>query len=291
MQPGSTIIQVRSERQALDWSLVLLSQGIESTIQRATEEHGWQLHLEPGDYARAVATLRSYRHENSRPTWQHVLPGTGLTFDFRAIVWFLLLALFHFGNSHLPAYREAGTMVSALVWKGEWWRLFTAVTLHADLSHLIGNCTTGLLLLGLAMAAFGPGCALLASFLAGAGANVIGLFVHPETHRGLGASGMIMAALGMLAAQSIGLLRHGLPARQLVGRGLLGGVLLLILFGFSPQSDVIAHVAGFILGLLFGAVLSLLPSSVENNPYVNRVCEAACAILVSLTWFLALRKF
>jgi len=50
-----------------------------------------------------------------------------------------------------PTLIEAGDMDSAKVLAGQWWRLFTAVTLHADLAHLMGNITFGVIMLGLAM--------------------------------------------------------------------------------------------------------------------------------------------
>jgi membrane associated rhomboid family serine protease len=180
-------------------------------------------------------------------------------------------------------------MSSQAVLQGEWWRLFTAVTLHADLSHLMANVTTGVLLLGLAMGIFGSGYALLCSFLAGAGANALALLIYPVSHRSLGASGMIMGALGMLSAQSVGMLRHGVPARYLVMRSVIGGMLLLVLFGLNPQSDVMAHMTGFGIGLILGAILSFFPAPWVQNPKGNRAAEAICAALVCLTWFLALR--
>ena len=43
MMNGHAAIPVRSERQALDWSLVLASQGIEPWIQRDEEADRWLL--------------------------------------------------------------------------------------------------------------------------------------------------------------------------------------------------------------------------------------------------------
>ena len=79
---------------------------------------------------------------------------------------------------------------------------FTAVMLHADTAHLISNVTIGALFLGFAMGSFGPGIALLAAFLAGAGGNLVDYWFYPSTHRGLGASGMVMGSLGLLTVYS-----------------------------------------------------------------------------------------
>jgi len=185
----------------------------------------------------------------------------------------------------------AGLMDSRAVHAGQWWRPVTAVMLHADLPHLAANVTTGLLFLGLAMGTFGPGMGLLTSFLAGVAGNVIGLWIYPDTHRGLGASGMIMGALGLLASQWLTLLRHGLTARELAVRGVLSGGLLLVLLGFSPAArvDVLAHVAGFGTGLALGAVLAFCPSRLLHHPGLDRSALLVGAGLTATCWFFALR--
>jgi membrane associated rhomboid family serine protease len=292
MQPMSAAIPVRTERQAMDWSLVLVSQGIEATIERDPEANLYRLVVDAPDYTKALRTLRQYRVENRHQVWRQQLPWTGLVFDWRCV---LPLAFFVFlfaiqvtGRGDL---QSAGMMDNKAVHAGQWWRVFTAVTLHGDLAHLAANVSTGLLLLGLAMGALGPGIGLLASFLAGAGGNLAGLLFYSESHRGLGASGMVMGALGLLAAQWLALLRHGLSPRQFVLRGVLSGCLLLVLLGFSPERnvDVLAHVAGFGTGLALGAVLAFCPRNVLHGEWVDRTALAAVVGLVGATWWLALR--
>ena len=59
---SNSVIPARNRRQAMDWSLVLLSQGIECVIERSAD--GWTLLVEPQDRSRALATLRQYQIEN-----------------------------------------------------------------------------------------------------------------------------------------------------------------------------------------------------------------------------------
>lgn len=273
----------------MDWSLVLLSQGIETTIEQANEEHGWQLVVMPGDYEHALESLRQYRAENRGDVWRRYLPWSGLIFDWRSALWFGLLALiFVLGEMRWSFLEAAGSMHNDAVWKGEWWRLFTATMLHADLPHLVANITTGVLLLGFAMGGFGSGFALLASYLAGVGGNLAGLLLYSDSHRGLGASGMVLGSLGLLTAQSFVLLRAGASARQLVLRAMMGGLLLLVFWGVDPATDVIAHVGGFVSGFVLGAALSLLPMRWNRNLRLNRCATSVCVVLVMLTWWLAL---
>ena len=53
-------IPTRSRREAMDWSLVLVSQGIETIIDSA-EESGWGLLVPEQDYERALNVLHQYR--------------------------------------------------------------------------------------------------------------------------------------------------------------------------------------------------------------------------------------
>jgi membrane associated rhomboid family serine protease len=292
MQPMSAAIPVRTERQAMDWSLVLVSQGIETTIERDPEADLWRLVVDAPDYTKALRTLRQYRVENRHQVWRQQLPWTGLVFDWRSVVPLAFIVfLFAVEATGRGDLRAAGMMDNKAVHAGQWWRLFTAVALHGDLAHLAANITTGLLLLGLAMGALGPGIGLLAAFLAGVGGNLAGLLFYSEAHRGLGASGMVMGALGLLAAQWLTLLRHGLSPRQLVLRGVLSGCLLLVLLGFSPERnvDVLAHVAGFGTGLALGAILALCHRDILHSEWVDRPALVLVAGLAGATWWLALR--
>jgi len=291
MEPSFAAIPARSKQQALDWSLVLVSQGIENTIELAPETQGWQLVVDRKDCQRAIQSIRQYKIENRSPAWRQTLPWPGLIFDWRSVAWFMLLALiFMLGQTRYPFLAKAGMMDREAVWSGQWWRLFTAVTLHRDLSHLASNLTSGIVLLGLAMGSFGSGLGLLGAYLAGVGGNVAGLLLHAGAHRSLGASGMIFGALGLLSGQMLGLGRAGLSARQLTIRGLLSGFLLLVLFGLNPESDVIAHIGGFVTGVIIGGLLAFWPNHLAENRLANGVSELLCAATVVSTWLLALGK-
>jgi membrane associated rhomboid family serine protease len=95
---------------------------------------------------------------------------------------------------------------------------------------------------------------LLLSLLGGALGNVATYLAHlNEPFRSLGASGMVMASLGLITAHSLMFARDEKPT-LLVGRGLMAGCLLVVLLGFSPKSDVMAHVGGFIGGIILGVM-------------------------------------
>ena len=284
-EPAGAVIPARSRRQAMDWSLVLLSQGIECMIDHL--EEGWVLFVAPQDLALAKEALRQYEIENPRWHWRQELPWPSVVFHWGALVWCFALATMYWLSAVGGAnFKDAGLMKGDAVLNGAWWRLFTAIMLHADFAHLMANITFGLVVLGLVMARYGAGCALLAAYLAGAGGNLAGVLLHFEIPS-LGASGMVMGGLGLLAIQSLWL-RHVNPnAGKYAASGMLGGIMLFVLVGLDPHSDVIAHLGGFVCGLMQGGVLALVPQKNLMRPTLNVLAGTILIALVILTWALA----
>ncbi|HEY6226227.1 MAG TPA: rhomboid family intramembrane serine protease, partial [Verrucomicrobiae bacterium] len=273
--PATAEIVAYSRRQAMDWALVLASQGIEAIIDRAPDrERRWLLLIPPQDLARARDAIRLYRAENRGWSWRKELPGADLELHWGAIVFCVVLALIHSLSVYqLPFIEDRGMMDSLKVHDGQWWRLFTAVFLHADLAHLASNVTFGIIVLGLAMGRFGAGLALLSTLLAGAIGNLGGQFLYSGIHQGLGASGMMMGALGMIAVHSISLLKTNPKAARYIISGLAGGMFMFMLFGVGsdPKTDLVAHAVGFIAGILFGAILALAPQKIVRSHLADRL--------------------
>jgi rhomboid protease GluP len=289
MQSEPTRIKARSRGQAMDWSLVLASQGIESIIE-PPENGGWGLLVAGKDSEKAFKALRQYRLENRRWPWRQVVPWPEARFDWFSAAWAGLLIFVHWAGSVKPALYDRGIMASKLVRAGEWWRVFTAITLHADVAHLGENLSIGIVLFGLAMGRYGTGTGLLAAYVAGAFGNVASLLLSARPFEGLGASGMVFGALGLLAAQSFHSTgtEENPRARKLTGLG--AAVLLFILYGLSPGSDTVAHLGGFIAGLGLGIILVKLPPGYCRSMKVNLATGAVLVAMVGGTWWLALRN-
>lgn len=286
MERAITTIPVRSRFEAMDLGLVLISQGIESTIEHL-EESGWALQVSEHDYPRALETIQLYRAENRARRWRREMFQSGLLFDWVSFAWVVLLCLFYWLNDARVDLRGPGVLDTTALAHGQWWRLFTAMWLHADLEHLAGNAMFGFILVGLAMGRYGTGVGLLAAYLAGAGGNVAGWLFSLQSHYGLGASGMVMGALGLLAVQSVFLWRRTPQAGKLFFGGVFAGVMLFVLLGVSPGSDVVAHLGGFVFGLGFGVVMSRFASPLRR-PLANAVSALGFVILVLWPWWLAL---
>ncbi len=213
-----------------------------------------------------------------------------LFFDWSSLVWVSLNIFFYAWSESHPVFRAAGIMDAAALIHGEWWRLFTATWLHADLAHLAANLLFGFLFLGLVMGRYGPGVGLLAAYVAGVGGNGLTWLVYDQTHRGLGASGVVMGALGLLAIQSLPILkRPNSNMFRLFAGSVLAGFLLFVFVGTSPGTDVVAHLGGFITGLLLGLLLTLAPRHIQR-PWTNLTAGILFAALVVLPWWLAMTR-
>jgi len=173
----------------------------------------------------------------------------------------------------------------------EWWRALTALTLHLDQAHLLGNLLFGAGIGVLAGRAFGPGIAWLSILAAGACANYADMLISPSTHRAVGASTAVFAALGLLVGFAW---RHGLALRDRVQYAygpLFAGVCLLALLGAGDEHvDVLGHALGFAAGTAFGWVYSRLGVPRSRSAAVQAAAGAAALALLAVAWLLALRR-
>ncbi len=160
-------------RRAMDLSLVLDEEGVEHEVRSAGEER-WVLGVADADAARAETALAAFERENPLPAparapevpWSSSAAVCGLVF-------FLSLLALHVWTGPASAgsvWFEQGSADAAAILRGEWWRAVTALTLHADAGHAVGNAVLGGLLLALLARSLGPGVAsalLLAAGVAG----------------------------------------------------------------------------------------------------------------------------
>ncbi|MGI9272008.1 MAG: rhomboid family intramembrane serine protease [Woeseiaceae bacterium] len=184
----------------------------------------------------------------------------------------------------------AGRVDGVLIRAGEWWRVITALTLHSGLQHLAGNLLFGLVFGFFAGRLLGPGVAWLTIVIAGASGNALNMLLLESTHRAIGASTAVFAALGLLA----GYVWRGKLMRQdhwpyRVGP-IVGGFALLMYTGTGGENtDIGAHLMGFLAGLVSGIVLS--PA---RYLLVNRRLQLASGILalalICGAWLAALQN-
>ena len=279
------VFVARDESQARDWALVLVSRNIESTLGRDPVSGKWFLLLPAALREKGIAELRAYHRENRRWLWRGQHEEPPLNFHWGALAWVLAnVFAFQFG----PVFAARGWFDPVRFAKGEWWRSVTALWLHHDIVHLASNGIYGSLVMGLALGRFGLGIGLMGGMIGGVAGNLLGYWYRSgQEYTGLGASGMVMAGLGMLAAQSVVWWKHGLSATRFVLPGLFAGGFLFLQLGTSPGSDVIAHLGGFLAGLVFGGIAAWMPDRLRLR--WNRPAAGIFVAISVFAWLLALR--
>jgi len=238
-------------RQIRDDSLVLLSQGISHRLIRS-EEGPFQIFILPEHEDRARVQLALYRKENPPKEENPPLP---LSFSLQPL-WVLLaptiVTLIDFTNK--VNFHTRGISDASKVLKGEWFRSFTAQTLHGDVRHLASNILCGYIVMN--MITFRIPLLRLAPFIAIASA-VANLCVSltVQTHfRSLGFSTFVFAAIGCLSVIEFRLMpkeTHGLLRRF---APLCGAASLAVFLGLGENADILGHAYGFIAGLFCGFI-------------------------------------
>ncbi len=270
----------------MDWSLVLASQDIPHLIASPDEAGNWSLQISSADTSRSSLAIRQYETENrARPWQQHYFEGR-IVFDWVALVWAAALIAIHAASESHLLLKKSGVMHGVDVSRGEWWRLITATQLHADWGHLASNLSIGVILLGLVMGRWGTAMGMLAALLAGIGGNIGNWLIQP-TQLSLGASGVVMGCIGLLAVQPLGASQPKLRIWTGVLGSASGATMLFMLLGLDLRADVLGHAGGFVTGILLAMLLRTFPA-LNRSRSTNALSGLALAVLVLLAWKMAL---
>jgi membrane associated rhomboid family serine protease len=222
------------------------------------------LQVDAQDAQRARAHLNQYEHERllkpPPPAPIPNLPNAWVGCTIYALVLIVIGLLISNGFWRLDAF-NAGEIDAQRVQAGQWWRAWTALTLHRDGAHLIANLAAGIWFGYLAARQIGSGISWLLIITGAAVANLLEALLGPASHRSVGASTAVFTALGLLAAHSWRLRATTIQRWALRWAPLVGGVVLLGWFGTGggedsdavASTDIVAHAGGFLIGLLLGA--------------------------------------
>ncbi len=251
--------------------------------------------LVPAEYAlRAREQLRLYAAENHRRPVKpelilhgHGYPGV-FVYVLVLVVAFLVQARVAYGVDWL----EAGALDGAAVRAGEWWRVVTALTLHGDGGHLVANLVFGAFFGAFAGQYLGSGVAWATILLAAGSGNALDLLLLPPTHRAIGASTAVFAALGMIAALMWRAEARGGASWAKRYAPLIGsGVLLAFIGTGDAQTDAVAHLTGFVAGLVAGAAYDVRRPRWLQSPGVQMAAGTAALATLAACWWLALNTW
>jgi membrane associated rhomboid family serine protease len=254
----------------------------------------WNLVTDPASAAGAREELARYAVERrtvrARPAAIVAFPGAGIGSAVFVVV--LVATAYCTGIQAFGAdWLAVGSLDARVGGAGEWWRSVTALTLHLDQAHLLGNLLFGAVFGTLAGGAFGPGIAWSSILAAGAVADYLDMLISPPEHRAVGASTAVFAALGLLSGFSWRLrlsLREQFRYRW---APLFGGVFLLTMLGAGAERvDVLGHALGFGMGLALGWIYARLGIPRTRSSRPQWMAGAAALAVIVGAWFLALRR-
>jgi len=283
-----------TKKQLRRWGLVLEARGV--PFRNEACGRGWLLLVPPEAFVRACAELRNYEELNHN--WPPPLPEENPQHDnlMPTLSVLLLVACFHNLTllninlaGHYPVdWIKLGNAHAGKILQGDWWRLLTSLTLHADLIHLFSNLTLGGLFIVRLCRDLGSGLGwslLLASGLLG---NLCNALLQQFDHRAVGASTAVFGAVGLVAA--IGLIRYRHNLRRRWPLPIAAALALLAMLGSSGErTDLGAHLFGFICGFGLGlAAEYLLGRYGRPGVWFNRLLALGAAALMLLAWWAAL---
>lgn len=279
-----------------DRGLVLTSVGIPYLAPDDEEEP--RLLVEAHQATRAREELTRYEEENRGFRVRRALPPAAPLARAGAALFALVLVGMFLVQRIEPGgfdWVGAGRAHAAAIRGGELWRVFTALTLHVDVPHVLSNVIFGLLFAYLLFHAHGGGLGLLAVVLCGALGNLTNAWVHRPEHLSIGASTAVFAAVGLIGsseARARHLLREPSARRAAPICGAL--VFLLYLGVGDAQSardvDILAHVFGLAWGLVLGTWLPSVPRKRVDSAQFQLGLALLTLILLALAWALALGR-
>lgn len=258
---GFVFLPAPHHKKATEWLFVLRSVGLDGVIRPSTDGH-WGLQIVEEHASRAVENIRAYEAENREwpPARQAERPL------YQGSVWagaiLASLALFFQTTGPVKLHSlwfQRGTADAQAILHGAPWQAVTALTLHADAQHVLGNALAGTLFLSAVHRRLGVGLGTFAVLMAGTLGNLMNaLWYGSAGHRSIGASTAVFGAVGVLAAVQALLNRRQDEGRMAIWKPVVGGVSLLGLLGANgANTDLLAHLFGFLAGLGVGAVSGL----------------------------------
>lgn len=281
------VFRTSTQPRAMEATLVLVAMDIPHELLR--EDAAWSLYVAVEHAPHARAQLDLYWAENSQPrpqprTADIVDSGWWGIIGYLCVIWSLPV----FANLSDSQLLAAGRLHAEAVMDGEIWRVITALTLHADIAHIMSNSLFGVIFGLFVGRHLGSGLGWLLVLICGALANALNALVQPGSFRAIGASTATFAALGLVPAFGW---RRGYfrgPDRARGFAPIFGAICILAFTGFGGENiDVLGHVFGFAMGIgmgLFVAHIDLAKISTQDQQRAG----GFALFVVAMAWFSAL---
>lgn len=285
-------------RDARERGLVVTTMELPHWIIRHGKEYA--LCVEPENRERAQVALAEFEaEERARPEERKAEPFhiPKLAVALTALA---MIVLYQAQLGASVARIERGIADDELIRTGEYWRCFTALTLHGDSEHLISNLSLAIFAFAFVYARLGFGFGLLGTILGGALGNALNSIAHfADAHRSLGSSTALFAALGLLSGAEIAVrIKDGDRARWPLIVPIGAAVAFLGLFGGgggkpdgSPipigRVDLGAHLFGIAAGILVGAIFHFAGIRATTPRWAQIAAATVAVALLAGAWGLS----
>jgi len=288
-EPIETALRVTpTAKHAEEWAAVLAASGIAYRLEET--DAGWALVVAARDAPRARDALVSYEEETRAEEAVEVSPPSyGPTWIGIGVAAVLIGGFAVTGprDSGGPWF-DRGAAAAGSILKGEVWRTVTALTLHGDLIHVLGNALGSAVFVTAVGWWLGPGIGSWLVLLAGAGGNALAALVYGSPHLSAGASTAVFGAVGLLAARQVVVGRQRRSTARKAWVVVAASLALLGLLGTGARADLLGH----LFGLLVGGALGLATARAVRRlpgPGVQWALTLAAAAMVVGAWWIALR--
>ena len=284
------VFRSRTDAPARERELVLRSAGIPyHKVQHAGD---FVLVVDEAFAERALRELADYESENRDWPPKDVAPPVAGGRWEGVLVYALVITGFFLLQGGLTGgidWTRIGASGGAELRDGEIWRGLTALTLHADVTHLLSNLIFGAFFGFLVSSVHGGGPGWFAIVLSAFLGNLLNGWVRGPDFLSIGASTAVFSALGIVAG-SEWRRRNQLRTRRLRrwAPPLLGSLLFSFLGVGGERTDIGAHVFGFLVGLPAGALLPMPKPGTRPGRRRQLAWGLAALALVGAGWAAAL---
>ena len=285
-----------SRRLIEEWSLVLTARSIPHSLRRSGT--GWTIQVPRRRADAAAGEITAFLNENREKAL--IPPAPRAPSNAAAVLWTLgVVAVFlaYLGSDSWVFGRRIrwdrlGGGDSAAMLAGKWWLAATALTLHADPSHLIGNLVTGGIFLLLLCRETGAGLGFFLCLAAGICGNWLKVELQGPGAYFIGSSTAVFGALGVLGGLRSVRDWSGISWKRALPAG--AGLMLLAMLGSGEEGeriDLVGHICGFAAGLALGALAGAFVSEKKRPGRAAGTLFGLAAILaVAGSWAAALLR-
>lgn len=275
------------------WSLVLSAVQIPHTIARQGD--AWIIHVPFSIEETARQEIAAFEQENRNwPPPTHGIKESPHLSERQPSVVFLMgmMMIFHAVTGPWSAgsdwFRYGAVANRRILEAGEWWRMITGLTLHADPVHLLGNVFIGGLLAYFLCRLLGNGLGWLLILFSGAMGNALNVVLRGGSYQSVGFSTAVFGSVGILSGLQIG--KVGSLKRVILSLG--AAVSLLAFLGTEGERvDLGAHLWGLTSGIALGLLVVKVPGFLKRMA-VSRyqlILEIFAGAIVFGAWLAALR--